>query len=246
MNNWWKEFFDETYIRFWTGLDDDRTKLEVEGITKFAKLNKGSKILDVPAAQGRIAIPLAQKGYSVTCVDISEFMLNQIKENYPTLENISLVKKDMRTLNFINEYDVVLAVFSPLGYFQNKEDDLRYLKGLYQSLNDGGTLILDSRHRDKVVQNKQKKSFWKYDGTTVLESWDFDPLTSLRRASLEWLEDGEWKKKESISRYYTATEIIELISMAGFVIDEIYGNYEGKSFEIHDQNIVVNARKENS
>ncbi|MEJ0080292.1 MAG: class I SAM-dependent methyltransferase [Puia sp.] len=37
---------------------------------------KGSAILDIPSGFGRLAIPLARSGYTLTCVDISERFLS--------------------------------------------------------------------------------------------------------------------------------------------------------------------------
>jgi cyclopropane fatty-acyl-phospholipid synthase-like methyltransferase len=47
----------------------------------FTLIPKGHRVLDVPCGGGRVTVHLAQRGYAMTCADLSEAMLAIAREN---------------------------------------------------------------------------------------------------------------------------------------------------------------------
>lgn len=87
---------------------------------------KKLEILDVGAGTGRFSIPLAQRGYVVTHLDISEKMIEITKEiaNKQDLQNMIFVQQDFcEGLQYEeNVFDLVLCLDSPLSYcYKNYE-----------------------------------------------------------------------------------------------------------------------------
>src|SRR5690349_5266808 len=73
---WYKTFFNEDYVRVYSPfLTAERTAQEVEAIIRFLELSAGSTILDLCCGYGRHAIPLAQQGYNIVGLDLSEVLL---------------------------------------------------------------------------------------------------------------------------------------------------------------------------
>ncbi len=80
----------------------------------------GAKVLDIGCGPGSFAIPFAEAGCFVTCIDISEGMLKRFEEDLP--ENLE-GKVDLKQLNWhsfdavkenmVNEYDLVFANMTP-------------------------------------------------------------------------------------------------------------------------------------
>jgi ubiquinone/menaquinone biosynthesis C-methylase UbiE len=100
------------------------------------------KLLEPGIGTGRIAIPLAEQGYSVHGIDVAEAMLAILADrlaNYKRPLNISYQLGDVRQLPFASEsFDIVVAVH--LFYFIREwkcavEEILRTLK-------TGGPLVL--------------------------------------------------------------------------------------------------------
>lgn len=86
----------------------------VEEVLKRLDLSEGDSILDVGAGAGAMTIPLAQKGYRVTALDQSSYMLDVIrgKAQQEHLENIVTVNidwEDSRAASRIEPHDVVLV-----------------------------------------------------------------------------------------------------------------------------------------
>jgi len=120
-------------------------------------------ILDLGCGTGNHAIPLAQRGYQVTGVDISQDMLSiarskaddlfekdltrQTKETKKTRE-AGIIKPiflegDVRSLNLNKTFDAVLMMFAVLGYQLTNEDVLAALKTVRQHLKPAGLFVCD-------------------------------------------------------------------------------------------------------
>ena len=72
---------------------------EVEIVTAYC--SPGGSVLDLGAGAGRVAEPLAHKGYSVTAVDYSDIMLSHLSEARPVCCRIEDLRLD-------ETFDVVL------------------------------------------------------------------------------------------------------------------------------------------
>ena len=82
---------------------------EVASVVKnFFHLAPGKKVLDIAAGNGRNAIFLSQKGFSVDAVDISEVALTEFASRYP---NINAICADLDQFEIaIGHYDLILNV----------------------------------------------------------------------------------------------------------------------------------------
>jgi SAM-dependent methyltransferase len=75
-------------------------------------------ILDIGAATGAFSIPLAQMGYSVTHLDLSEEMLTLAKEKAANLPNIQFIQGNAKDLSQFpdNEFDLVLCFDGAISF----------------------------------------------------------------------------------------------------------------------------------
>jgi ubiquinone/menaquinone biosynthesis C-methylase UbiE len=84
-----------------------------ELLNRYLPKNKNARILDAAGGTGRIALPLAKMGYSVTLCDISPAMLNVVRRKMPgekTSDKTGIVECDVRHLPFAsNSFDLVLC-----------------------------------------------------------------------------------------------------------------------------------------
>jgi ubiquinone/menaquinone biosynthesis C-methylase UbiE len=75
--------------------------------------DKDSKILDAAGGTGRITLPLAKMGYSVTLCDISPRMLDVARQKLlkaGVLDRVEITECDVRRLRFVDEtFDFVLC-----------------------------------------------------------------------------------------------------------------------------------------
>jgi len=82
-------------------------------LKKYLPRNRNAKILDAAGGTGRITVPLAKMGYSVTLCDISPAMLAVAKQKMlreRVIDKVKILECDIRKLNFDDEsFDFVLC-----------------------------------------------------------------------------------------------------------------------------------------
>ena len=80
MADWYEELFDERYVGFYEGLDAAPfAEADVAFLERALDLSPGMSVLDLGCGQGRHAIPLAERGYKVTGLDLSPTMLRRAR-----------------------------------------------------------------------------------------------------------------------------------------------------------------------
>lgn len=85
---------------------------------------KGKKIIEFGAANGEIGNKLSSLGATVTCCEVRQSLVNEIKENFPSLEVLRLDNdKNFEERFNQNEYDLAIH-WGLLYHLKNWERDL--------------------------------------------------------------------------------------------------------------------------
>ena len=125
-SDWWRSWFGPGYLALYDEYLAERTPIEMDQLEALLALRPPLRILDLPCGQGRHAIELARRGYDVTGVDLSPFML-KVAEERARAEGVRVrwLAGDMREAIADARFDVVLNLFTSLGYFADEADDRR-------------------------------------------------------------------------------------------------------------------------
>lgn len=126
---------------------------ERELLTKALGEPAGRRVLDCSCGSGGQTIPLAQLGWQVTATDITPASLTQAMEHARALKlDIAFQACDMSELgqHFQHEFDCVLSC---MAIDQILDDDAlaAALRGMWQSLKDGGVCYLRVRDFDHIL-----------------------------------------------------------------------------------------------
>ena len=113
----------------------------------------GTHILDLCCGPGRHATVLAERGFSVTGVDSTAFLLQKARARASERKlDVEFVQDDMRRFVRPASYDLVLNMFTSFGYFDDKDEDLRVLSNIYESLKPGGVLVMDVMSKEWLAR----------------------------------------------------------------------------------------------
>lgn len=122
-------------------------------VNKFSDI-KVNKILDLGCGTGGHSIMLAEKGYSVTGVELSKDMLDyansKVKENL----KIKFINGDIRNFELNETYDLIICMFAVLGYVTKNEDINATFQKVKKHLNKGGLFIFDVWYGPAVLTQK--------------------------------------------------------------------------------------------
>src|SRR5262245_16567476 len=173
------------------------------------------RVLDLGCGTGRVAIPLAKLGYSVTAVDLSEEMLH-VAGAKATAAGVRLdrVRANIVTLDAIRDrsFDAVLCLFSTLGMVSGPESRRTVVEHAHRVLRPGGMFLLHVHNR------------WHHLRTRRGRSWLLrDVIRRLRGARDvgDWLMEHHDGQTGWPMHLFTAAEIIRLLRRMGFHVAEV-------------------------
>ena len=146
----------------------------------------GKKVLCMMCAVGIIACGMAEKGFSVTAVDIEPEMIASAKKNNPGKVNPTFLTGDVTNLHLPdNDYDFAfIGGSADFHHLLSEEEMLQALSGIYNHLTDEGCLVLELEYPAKESWQSPEQRFdlvippetgikaWKYGET----SYDADTM----------------------------------------------------------------------
>jgi SAM-dependent methyltransferase len=237
------DLFGDDYLYFYADYpQQEQTALEVELLRTLLPLPAGAEVLDLACGYGRIAIPLAQRGWRMTGLDRSATLLARARADARARGvEVEWILGDMRELAFRERFAAVLCWFTSFGYF---EDDVLQgiLRGAFASLAPGGTLLLETANRDRLLREFQDHFVLERNGDMLIDNNRFDPLTGRTHQIRTVFRDGETRTGEWSLRLFTFPELDGWLRAAGFGHVQAFG--EGAEvFSLASERMIVLACK---
>ena len=160
----WDELFDELYLRTYADHEPGDPAEEAPAAVHLAGVEPPAEVLDAPCGYGRHSIVLAEAGYRVTGADRSPVLLEEARRRSGGGEWPRWVQADHRELPFGDgAFDAALNLFSSLGY-RGEEGDRETLAEFRRVLRPGGSLVIETQHRDRVMSIFQDTGWEELDG----------------------------------------------------------------------------------
>ena len=240
----WSKIFDELYLRTYGALADPETGAkQAEGVVRLVGLEPGADLLDCPCGYGRHSIEFARLGVHVVGADYSEPQIAEASRRAGDVEWPRWVRADYRDLPFEDgSFDCVANLFSSLGFW-GEEGDRRAIAEFRRVLRPGGSLVVETMHRDLLMTIFGPKSWERLpDGALMIEERAFDHERGVIRVRHEVVEpDGARVAAPYELRVYTATELIAFARDVGFEHVSCHGDLDGAPLS-RDTRLVLVAR----
>jgi SAM-dependent methyltransferase len=245
-----KEWFDDE--SFWRDLyvfmfPPERLaagREEVDRILALAR-SPGRSILDLCCGPGRIAVPLARRGFSVTGVDRTRFLLDKARARARRARSrLEWVQADMRDFVRPEAFDLALNLFTSFGYFDNKADDLAVLQNVFSSLRPRGVLVIEGVGKEflaRIFQPTTSQTL--VDGSRLVERHEiFDDWTRIRN---EWIlvRKGRARTFRFHHTIYSGQELKDRLLGVGFESVRLFGSLAGEPYGPDAGRLVAVARK---
>lgn len=227
-SEWWRTWFGPAYLALYDDYLAERTPVEVDQLEALLALRPPLRVLDLPCGQGRHAIELARRGYDVTGVDLSPFML-KVAEERARAEAVRVrwLTGDMRQPIAGERFDVVLNLFTSLGYFAEEADDRRVVDAAASMLAPGGRFVLEVINGERVMAQFQEREWFTVGQAAVVERRTLDRAS--RRMVVERTVSTSNETEVSLHalRLYDRSGIDAMLRAADLAQVDLYGDWSG-------------------
>lgn len=230
---WFENWFDTEYYH---KLYFQRDAREAEDFIArlIAHLNPapGSNMLDVACGRGRHSLTLANLGFNVTGIDLSEQSISAAKAFES--DSLEFFQHDMRQPFRINYYDYAFNFFTSFGYFRTRREHDAAIRTIARSIHLEGTLVID------YLNVHYAEDHMVHEADIEVEDYNFH-IT-------KWMDESYFHKKievehDSFTEPHIFTEKVakfslgdftEMLAYHGMQIREVFGNYNLGPYHIRN------------
>jgi SAM-dependent methyltransferase len=213
----------------------------------------GGSVLEVGCGTGRILIPTAREGVEIAGLDASDSMLAVCREKLAREPEAvqakvqQLAKGDMRDFDLGWQFALVTIPFRPFQHLITVDDQLAALSSVRRHLIDGGRLVFDLFNPSLKaladesmvgVEREEEPEFTMPDGRRVIRKHNIaarDLFRQVQDIDLIYEVTHPDGRQERLlhsfpMRYLFRYEAEHLLARAGFVVENLYADYDKSPF----------------
>ncbi|MNO22824.1 Cypemycin methyltransferase [compost metagenome] len=230
MSEWYKDSFGADYLIVYKHRDFGGARREVEQMIGWLELPPGAKVLDLCCGMGRHSLALAESGYEVTGVDLSEVLLKEARAQKGS-EQVHWVRADMRELPLAGGLDAVVNLFTSFGYFEEDKEHIRVLREIYRVLKPGGRFVIDFLNPGYVIHHLVPYSTREDGENQIDESRRIEQGYVKKDIILTSKKDGTRRQYREQVKLYPLEKFQELLEQSGLQIEFVHGSYDGGVYD---------------
>jgi SAM-dependent methyltransferase len=111
-------------------------------VDRLAELAGDGRVLEFAIGTGRVAIPLAERGVSVTGIELSQPMLDQLRTKVAET-TIPVIVGDMATARAAGEYTLVYLVYNTISNLLTQAEQVACFRNAARHLTPGGRFVIE-------------------------------------------------------------------------------------------------------
>jgi len=208
---------------------------------------RGGEALELGCGNGRITLPIARAGLSITGVDLSRAMLDDLRERLKledrsVRQRVALRLGDMRAVRLRRRFRTVICPFNALLHLYERVDVEQFLARVTGHLERRGRLIFDvsipePEELARKPQQLHRVPAFDYPGVGKVryaERFEYERLRQLLFVSMEFEPTAKANppfQTPLVHRQFFPRELEALLHYNGFAIEEQIGDFAGPPSE---------------
>ncbi len=205
------------------------------------------QVLELGCGTGRILIPIATSGVTITGIDASEHMIDRCRAKLHGLvaeiqSRVTIRQQKMQDLSIDQKIEIVIAPSRVLQHLITIEDQLACLNRVYQLLPSGGRFVFDVF----TIDLQSVGNLWSGEEIHAIEDMpipngktlSYSYRVAQKHPALQYNDvefiysvtdvDGTTERHVDALpwRYYFRFELEHLLDRSGFRIIDQYGNFD--------------------
>lgn len=206
-------------------------------------------VLDLGCGSGSMAYLLAQKGYRVLGLDLSEDMLTEAWDKCAQLPNPPFfICQSMAELELPEAVDLVYSGLDSIDYLTNPADCRETFRRVFGALNPGGVFIFDVNTPEKLRAMDGQIFLDEDEDVYCIWRGEFDENENIcyygmdlfQRRGKAWVRSFEEHKEYA----YSVEELTEYLKAAGFQRIDVFGDRRMEVPGPGEQRVYFRAIKE--
>ena len=225
----------------------------------------GGPILELGCGTGRLLLPLARAGHTVTGIDNTPAMLARARtrldqEPLDVQQRVALVEADMKTLSLPQAdryFSLILLPYNTLLHFQTDEIQ-QLLRNASRYLHLEGRLFIDvinpflvdgaSNDPEPTMENIY---FGQETGETIRQMSQSWLVPTEQRLHTSWIFEIEIASERDPTRttidfdywYLYPHQLELLLQQSGYRLEQLVGDYDGTPFDEKSARLLMTARQ---
>lgn len=193
-------------------------------------IKPGDKVLDLACGTGNYIIKICQElNVQGVGIDLDGAMIKKAQQKGANLKNLKLMKKNMLDISDIKErYNLIYCIGNSLPHLTKSGAIADMLKGIYNKLEDGGIVVLQTVNYDKkpsslktIINRERGLEFirdYNYEGNLV--------------GFCTVLKGDDFEVRGKVQLYPLRSEELEtMLKTTGFVEIKMFGSFNKEDFE---------------
>lgn len=223
----------EAFASVYDEIMDESLYLQWLNFTKRHLPKDAEKVLELAGGTGILAVELAEAGFQVTALDLSEEMLAIAFQRASQAEvPVQFIQGNMLDLSEIGRYDAVTCYSDSICYMQDQTQVQQVFHEVHQVLEDGGVFLFDVH---SLYQMDEIFPAYSYHDQTEEFAFLWDSYPGVHPHSIEhcltfFVKDGEndrFIRKDELheERTYPLEEYGKMLENSGFSEVKVFSDF---------------------
>lgn len=238
---------------------DAKTGHLLDDVPFYLKLIKkyGGPVLELACGTGRVTIPIAEKGYNITGLDISKEMIALGKKKAAEKDvEINWIQGDVRDFNLHKKFKFIFYPFNSILHLHYNEAFYACFNCVRKHLVGDGRFAFEIFMPSLTILGRDPEKFYKRTGLSgytdpitgykvrIDERTAYDRATQLLHITWKYKSKGGQRPDDHFSlRILFPQEINAMLEHCGLEIEAKYGNYELSPFKSDSAKQIILCRK---
>jgi 2-polyprenyl-3-methyl-5-hydroxy-6-metoxy-1,4-benzoquinol methylase len=240
---WFKDWFNSPYYhQLYFNRDEKEAAAFIDKLIDHLQPPAGATMLDVACGKGRHSIHLAEKGFDVTGIDLSEESIDEALKSQT--DQLHFYRHDMRLPFWINYFDYAFNFFTSFGYFTTRREHDNAIRTIAQSIKHDGTFVLDylNTHysEDHLIHQFEKE----IDGVNYFITKWFDETHFYKKIQVEDEALSEPLIYTEKVAKFSLGDFTDMLAYQGLQIQEVFGDYNFADYNVKKSpRLIIIAKK---